>query len=1118
MVARFPCGWGDAMSLRGFLSRLIWICILPLVLVSVYLAIDQLRQYEDRRDLEATYLIHNIASTIDRMIGSQVGALKMLAASPLVEDPARWSDLYKEAQAFRDSFGSHVVMADADQKMVFSTRVPFGSPLPKLPVVKGHGAARTALETGKPAVGDLFLGPINGERLVGIGVPVPAGGTRASVIVAVVEAKRLQARLDDIALPADWSTTLLDGNGTVIASRTSGLSPDSPHRTYSLASSVSPWTVSLEVPQGLISTPNRLVAANFTGMILAAILAGLFGGLVASRKLTRSLASLTAPADTAPVPGAAAAIEEIEAVRNRLNAAAAARESALVGQSVSNRRFQRLFELAPVALCVFDRNGALLDTNSRFEQMFGYRRDEVATLEEWWQRAHPDPEYRSQVIADWSALVSRNTEGQSNAAPAEYRVASRDGTELSVLIAAAMLSDDCLVSFVDVTERKIIDAELEDYRHHLETLVTARTADLEAAEARVRLILESTADGLYGIDPEGRITFSNPSAGAMLGYAPGQLQGRFARDLLKRGEGEPPPGLPPSIQDTLRTGRICRVEDATFRHADGHTVHVSYSSHPMIRAGTIVGAVVSFTDISRRKATEAAREAALAEAERLARVRREFLANMSHEIRTPLTAVLGLARIGAKEPDRRKCQDYFDAILDSGTALQGIVDDILDFSKIESGKMQIESVAVDLGEVIDRSIRTIAMRAYAKGLRLEVEESPDLPAECLGDSKRLYQILLNLLSNAVKFTPAGGSVTLSASVEAGQLTVAVADSGIGMAPETVERLFQPFEQADGSTTRQFGGTGLGLAITSHLIELMHGTIAVETAPERGSRFEIRLPLAGATPPRPTPPGILALFGLRDGETARLLAGFDHCRAISSLDPLPADAALIVIDAAALADPANRPAIGAALAGRRRLVGVTIPGQDDIPSEWRDSVTRIERPLRPRHLRAELAAVQKSGLSVVYTPPHARLSGLSILAAEDNEVNRLVLEDIVLSEGATLLIVENGRLALDALQRHGLAGFDAVLTDIQMPEMDGYSLAAAIVALTPTLPVIGLTAHAMEEEHQRCLESGMVEHVVKPIDPDVLVAAILRHIRPRAIGGRPRPTPDEFGVIPQKESL
>ncbi|SEH29969.1 ATP-binding protein [Magnetospirillum fulvum] len=1108
------------MSLRGFLSRLIWICILPLVLVSVYLAIDQLRQYEERRDLEATYLIHNIASTIDRMIGSQVGALKMLAASPLVEDPARWSDLYKEAQAFRNSFGSHVVMADADQKMVFSTRVPFGSPLPKLPVVKGHSAARTALETGKPAVGDLFLGPINGERLVGIGVPVPTSGPRASVIVAVVEAKRLQARLDDIALPADWSTTLLDGNGTVIASRTSGLSPDSPRRTYSLASSVSPWSVSLEVPQGLISTPNRLVAANFTGMILAAILAGLFGGLVASRKLTRSLASLTAPSAPVPTPGAAATIDEIEAVRDRLTAVAAARESALFGQSVSNQRFQRLFELAPVALCVFDRNGALLDTNSRFEQMFGYRRDEVATLEEWWRRAHPDLEYRTKVIADWPALVSRTAEAQSNAAPAEYRVTSRDGTELSVLIAAAMLRDDCLVSFVDITERKIIDAELEDYRHHLETLVTARTADLEAAEARVRLILESTADGLYGIDPEGRITFLNPSAGSMLGYAPGQLQGRFAHDLLKRGEGdgEAAPGTPPSIRDTLRTGRICRVEDAAFRHADGHTVHVSYSSHPMVRAGMIVGAVVSFTDISRRKATEAAREAALAEAERLARVRREFLANMSHEIRTPLTAVLGLARIGAKEPDRRKCQDYFDAILDSGTGLQGIVDDILDFSKIESGKMQIESVPIDLGEVIDRSIRTVAMRAFAKGLRLEVEEAAGLPAECLGDSKRLYQVLLNLLSNAVKFTPAGGSVTLSIAAETGSLTIAVADSGIGMAPETVDRLFQPFEQADGSTTRQFGGTGLGLAITNHLVEMMGGTIAVETAPERGSRFEIRLPLTGATPPGPTPPGILALFGLRDAETARLCAAFDDCRVLSSLDTLPADAALIVIDAAILADPANRPAIGAALTGRRRLVGVTIPGQNDIPSEWRDSMARIERPLRPRHLRAELAAAQKSGLSVVFTPPHARLSGLSILAAEDNEVNRLVLEDIVLSEGATLLIVENGRLALDALQQRGLAGFDAVLTDIQMPEMDGYNLAAAIVALTPTLPVIGLTAHAMEEEHQRCLESGMVEHVVKPIDPDVLVAAILRHARPRTTAGLTRPAPGEFDTIPQKESL
>jgi len=1091
------------MSLRRFLSRLIWICILPLVLVSIYLAIDQLRHYQAQRELEATYLAHNITSTIDRLIGNQVGALKMLAASPLIEDKEHWPDLYKEALAFRDSFGSHVLMADAEQKMVFSTRVPFGTPLPRLPVVKGHAAAPTALATGKPAVGDLFLGPITGERLVAIGVPIPRGGPAASVLVAVIEAKRLQTRLDDIALPSDWSVSLQDSNGAVIASRIAEQDPDSPRRSYSASSSVSPWTVVLDVPEGLLTPANRRLAVNFGGMILAAILAGILGGRFASRKLTRSLASL---GESEPPPGTGRPIAEIEAVRVRLMAAAVARESALSGQSASNQRFQRLFELAPVPLCVVNQSGAFVDNNSRFERMFGYCRDEVPTLQEWWLRAYPDPDYRDRVIAEWTAAVRQAVETQTDVPPTEYRITTRSGSVLSVLISAAMLGGDCLVSFMDITERKTIDAELEAYRHHLESLVAARTADLEAAEARVRLILESTADGLYGIDPEGRITFSNPSARAMLGYSAAQLQGRFADDLLMRDPDETPPaaGSSPLIQDTLRSGRVSRVEDATFRHADGHLVHVCYSSHPMIREGEIVGAVVSFSDISRRKATEAAREAALSEAERLARVRREFLANMSHEIRTPLTAVLGLARIGAKETEPRKCQDYFDAILDAGNGLQGVVDDILDFSKIESGKMQVEEIPILLGEVIDRSIRTVSMRAYAKGLRLAIDEAPDLPAECLGDSKRLYQVLVNLLSNAVKFTPSGGTVAVAASIESGMLTFAVADSGIGMAPETVERLFLPFEQADGSTTRQFGGTGLGLAITNHLIELMQGTISVETARGQGSRFVIRLPLIGAVAQDPPPPGTLALFGLSDDENAHLVASFPECRVLASLDSLPDGIDLIVIDAVSLADPANRAAIEAVLASRVHLLGVTIPGQNDIPSHWRDCLSRIERPLRLRHIRAELATMHQHGLSVVFTAPHARLAGLSLLAAEDNEVNRLVLEDILQTEGAGLVIVENGRLALDDLRANGGTGYDAVLTDIQMPEMDGYALARAIVALDPTLPVIGLTAHAMEEEHKRCLESGMVEHVVKPIDPDLLVAAILRHVRPRGATG-PAPT-------------
>lgn len=1081
------------MSLRGFLSRLIWICILPLVLVSVYLAISQLRHYQAQRELEATYLAHNITSTIDRLIGNQVGALKMLAASPLIEDKEHWPDLYREAVAFRDSFGSHILMADADQKMVFSTRVPYGTPLPRLPVVKGHAAAPTAMATGKPAVGDLFLGPITGERLVAIGVPTPRGGPGAAVLVAVIEAKRLQTRLDDIALPSDWSVSLQDSNGAIIARRNAEQSPDTPRRSYSVSSTVSPWTVVLDVPEGMLSSANHLLAINFTGMILAAILAGLLGGRFASRKLTRSLASL---GEFEPPPGAEKPIDEIEAVRDRLTAAAAARKSALSGQSVSNQRFQSLFELAPVPLCVVNQSGVFVDYNSRFDRLFGYRRAEIPTLQEWWQRAYPDPEYRDRVITDWTAAVRLAVETESDIPPAEYRITTRSGTVLSVVVSAAMLGGDCLVSFIDITERKSIDAELEDYRHHLESLVAARTADLEAAEARGRLILESTADGLYGIDPEGRITFSNPSARAILGYTAAQLQGRFSHDLLMLDPDEAAPvtRISPTIQDTLRTGRVSRVEDTTYRHADGHLIHVGYSSHPMIREGEIIGAVVSFSDISRRKATEAARETALSEAERLARVRREFLANMSHEIRTPLTAVLGLARIGARETDPRKCQDYFDAILDAGNGLQGVVDDILDFSKIESGKMQVEEIPTLLGEVIDRSIRTVSMRAYAKGLRLSVEEAPDLPAECLGDAKRLYQILVNLLSNAVKFTPSGGSVTLSVSVVSEALTFAVADTGIGMAPDIVGRLFLPFEQADGSTTRQFGGTGLGLAITNHLIELMQGTISVETAPGHGSRFEVRLPLIGAVAQNPPPRGTLALFGLDADETARLVASFPDCRVLTSLDSLPDQADLIAIDAMALADPANRTAIEAALARRSRLVGVTVPGLSDIPSHWRDSISRIERPLRLRQIQAELSTVQQTGLSAILLQPHARLAGLSLLAAEDNEVNRLVLDDILQTEGAEFTIVENGRVALDELRGTGPKRYDAVLTDIQMPEMDGYALARAIVALDSGLPVIGLTAHAMEEEQKRCLESGMVEHVVKPIDPDLLVTAILRHTR------------------------
>ncbi|EPY00320.1 PAS domain S-box protein [Magnetospirillum fulvum] len=646
----------------------------------------------------------------------------------------------------------------------------------------------------------------------------------------------------------------------------------------------------------------------------------------------------------------------------------------------------------------------------------------------------------------------------------------------------------------DITDKKQLENELERYRHHLEQVVAERTSELKATEARVRLILQSTADGIIGVDPHGTITFVNPGACRALGYDADQLIGTDSHAILYDSPADDRPFSQENcpVKWTLEAGTIHRVEDDVFRTADGRPLAVSTSVHPMILDDTIVGAVISFTDISSRKANEEARETALAEAERLAVLRREFLANMSHEIRTPLHAILGLAQIGDRQNVGRAEREVFTRILDAGHGLQAVIDDILDFSKIESGKLIIENIPIEIGEVVDRAVDLLALRAQAKSLRFHVREAADIPSRCLGDPNRLRQILVNLLSNAVKFTPSGGEVTLSVARVDETLIFRVVDTGIGIAPDVVDHLFNPFVQADGSTTRRYGGTGLGLAISRDLVTRMGGEIAIASTPGQGSTFTVSLPLAGVNEAPPWPDGDIAVFGLSEDDIDVLRAAEPLGRVIA--DPAQVDdTAFVLVDRDVIEGAATRAAINTRIGEGRGAILVPVGGTD-MPHSLGLEVPVIERPLRARHLK-RLMIEPHAGRRVL-TAGGARLTGLRILAAEDNEVNRLVLEDMLRSEGAILSCFENGRVALDHLHQHGRSAFDIVLTDVQMPEMGGYDFTRAVRDFAPDLPVIGLTADAMEEERERCVAAGMVERMIKPIMVDALATAIQRHLSQR----------------------
>ena len=555
--------------------------------------------------------------------------------------------------------------------------------------------------------------------------------------------------------------------------------------------------------------------------------------------------------------------------------------------------------------------------------------------------------------------------------------------------------------------------QLQLFGNDLWSIVMRRRAELElaAAEARTRLIVDSSADGIMQLDNAGRIALVNPAACAMLGYAPADLIGRDLHDAVHHvpGEGAAATHATCRLRVAMIAGRVLREDAETFWRADGRPLSVTVAVHPMRRGEAVIGAVMTFADNTRRQAADDAREAARAAAERLARTRSEFLANMSHEIRTPLNGVLGMAQIGYRDSaGRGKARDTFWRILESGRLLSAIVDDVLDLSKIEAGKLAIESIPIDPRRSVDAAVAALADRAALKGMQIVAEKAPNLPASILGDPIRIAQILINLLSNSVKFTE-HGEIRLAAFRDGGQLVFRVSDTGIGIAAEHLERLFSPFEQVDGSTTRRYGGTGLGLTISRQLAGLMSGEIHASSRLGSGSDFELRLPC---------------------------------------------------VESAEGAAPAPAPSFSAA------------------------------RPL-------------------------SRLKGLRILVAEDNEANQLMLDDVLSFEGAQLEIVANGRLAVDAVARDPQA-FDVVLMDVQMPEMDGREATRRIAAIAPALPVIGQTAHALPEEHERCRAAGMVETITKPLDYDALVAMILRHVGQAPAAVVPAP-PADTGTAPSADA-